>query len=396
MVVGIQKLLDGADQVKLLESIMKSKPPIIWLNILVFSITFVIAIIGVPIYAFYEGFNIGVIISAVFVFCFSTFSITAGYHRLWSHKAYEANGVIRFLFAIGGAFAIQNSALHWSSDHRIHHTHVDDNDKDPYSAKRGFWYSHIGWILREYQAHRYNNYDNVKDLKKDNIVMWQHKHYLFLVLVTNFGIPIILGAIFNQVLGGLLLIGFMRLVVSHHTTFFINSLAHIWGSQPYSDKNTAKDNPILAIFTFGEGYHNFHHAFQYDYRNAIKWWQFDPTKWLIKFLSLVGLAKNLRKIPEVKIAKAIAAQQLNRTMKRLKCLPIPNKEEVIQSIQAEYEQTLFRMKEFYAVKREWIDMQKNQVKENISLYQVKFKYRESKGNWIHQKRHWNQLISQFA
>ena len=104
-------------------------------------------------------------------------SITAGYHRLWSHKTYDANIVVRVILAIGGAMALQNSILHWSSDHRIHHRHVDDNDKDPYSAKRGLWFAHIGWMLREYQEKRYDDYRNCKDLQKDKVVMWQHNYY---------------------------------------------------------------------------------------------------------------------------------------------------------------------------------------------------------------------------
>jgi stearoyl-CoA desaturase (delta-9 desaturase) len=303
---------------------------------------------------------------------------------------------VRFFFAIGGAFAVQNSILHWSSDHRIHHTHVDDNDRDPYSAKRGFWYSHIGWMLREYQAHRYDNYDNVKDLQKDKIVMWQHRHYLKLVLLTNIGIPVAIGLLFNDLLASLLLVGFLRLVLSHHLTFFINSLAHMWGSQPYSDKNTAKDNPIVALLTFGEGYHNFHHAFQYDYRNAIKWWQFDPTKWLIKCLSWFGLARNLRKIPEVKIAKAIAAQQLNKTKSRLSKLSIPNREQVIASIHEEYEQMLSRMNEYYTVKRQWLEARRDEMVENFDKTQLNTRYLELKRMWEFQQKRWQLTVMQYA
>ena len=99
--------------------------------------------------------------------------------------------------------------------------------------------------------------------------MWQHKHYVPLALIMNFGVPIGLGIIHGDVVGMLLIVGAVRLVLNHHTTFFINSLAHIWGSQPFTDKNTARDNGILAFLTFGEGYHNFHHIFENDYRNGI-------------------------------------------------------------------------------------------------------------------------------
>ena len=323
-------------------------------------------------------------------------SITAGYHRLWSHKAYDANVVIRFVYAIGGAFAIQNSALHWSSDHRVHHRHVDDNDHDPYSAKRGFWYSHIGWMLREYQAHRYHDYKNVRDLQRDPIVMWQHKYYLVLVLMTNFGIPLLFGLINGNVVGSLLLIGFMRLVISHHVTFFINSLAHMWGSQPYSDKNTAKDNPIVALLTYGEGYHNFHHAFQYDYRNAIKWWQFDPTKWWIKLLSWFGLASNLKKIPEEKIIRSIAAQQLNKTQCKLLKLSLPNRDELLQKVEKEYDELVNKMNDFYRIKKQWLEATKDNLVENVEKSQLSSQYRELKASWFAQQKSWRLLIHQYA
>ncbi len=373
-----------------------NKPPLIWLNVLVFALTFIVAFIGVPVYCYFYDYDIAT--TLMFIFCtgFCGMSITAGYHRLWSHKAYQTNALIRFVFAIGGAFSIQNSALHWCSDHRIHHRHVDDNDHDPYSAKRGFWYSHIGWMLREYQTHRYNDYNNVRDLQRDSIVMWQHKYYLPLVLLTNIGIPVVFGLINDNVLGSLLLIGFMRLVISHHVTFFINSLAHMWGKQPYSDQNTARDNPIVALLTYGEGYHNFHHAFQYDYRNAIKWWQFDPTKWLIKSLSVVGLASNLKKIPEEKIVKSIATLQFNQAQGKLQKLPLPNKEEILSLIEKEYDMLLRKMNSFYLAKKAWVELTADQFAENVEHSQLAKQYQELKTSWQEQQNNWKMLIHQYA
>lgn len=377
-------------------TIAQQKPKVIWLNLLVFSITFAVAAIGIPIYTYFYDFDVATIIAFIVATGYCGMSITAGYHRLWSHRAYDSNAIIRFIFALGGAFAIQNSILHWCSDHRVHHKHVDENDIDPYSAKRGFWYSHIGWMLREYQAHRYHDYKNVRDLQRDKIVMWQHKHYLALVLVTNFGIPLLFGLINGNIIGSLLLIGFARLVVSHHVTFFINSLAHMWGSQPYSDKNTAKDNPVIALLTYGEGYHNFHHAFQYDYRNAIKWWQYDPTKWLIKSLSWLKLTSNLKTISEEKITKSIITQQFNRTQNLLMNLSLPNKNEVISSIQKEYEQLIDKMSEFYQVKKEWLDTTKHQLAENVEKSQLLHRYNELKHNCFEQHKAWQSLIHQYA
>ncbi|WP_339720895.1 fatty acid desaturase [uncultured Paraglaciecola sp.] len=365
------------------------KPRLILTNILVFTITGFIAAVLVPFEALTNGFDAVEIIACVFLIYFSGMSITAGYHRLWSHKAYQANIFVRTVLAIGGAMSLQNSILHWCSDHRIHHKHVDDNDQDPYSAKKGFWYSHIGWMLREYQIHRYDDYNNCRDLQKDPIVMWQHKHYLKIMLSANFGIPLLLGWLNGDVWGMLLLAGVFRLVVVHHVTFFINSLAHIWGKQPYTDKNTARDNDILAFFTFGEGYHNFHHIFEYDYRNGIKWWQFDPTKWLIKGLSVIGWTSNLRRCPEERIEKAKVAMQLKLAQEKVSKLP--NADEILAKVQFEYELLAQRMTDYYAAKKQLMEIRKQSLKRSYENLEVHYKYKELKQSLALQKQKWLQL-----
>ncbi len=372
------------------------KPKIIWLNVSVFLITTLVAVIGVPLWGIYKGYDATHWIATVLCIGYCGMSITAGYHRLWSHKTYETNRVIKVIYAIGGAFAVQNSALHWSSDHRVHHRHVDDNDKDPYSAKMGFWYSHIGWMLREYQASRYTDYSNVKDLQRDPVVMWQHRNYLWLTLLVNFGIPIFIGLIHGDVIGMFLTVGVLRLVISHHATFFINSLAHVWGRQPYSDENTARDNGVLAFLTYGEGYHNFHHYFQNDYRNGIRWWQFDPTKWLIKALSWLGLAKNLKRSDETKIEMAKAEMLMKQTSKKLLDIHLPNKEEVLDKLKHEYELYCDRLSEFYAVKREWLLAQKKQLVENCDhqSHELVKKYEEFKLTVAEHREKWISLNKQ--
>lgn len=373
------------------------KPPLLITNILVFLITGLIALVATPIEGIIYGFDGIEIFTCIFLIYFSGMSITAGYHRLWSHKAYDANVVVRVILAIGGAMALQNSILHWSSDHRVHHRHVDENDKDPYSAKKGFWYSHIGWMLREYQAHRYTDYSNCRDLQKDKVVMWQHKHYLAIMLTANFGIPILVGWLNGDILGMLLLAGVFRLVLVHHVTFFINSLAHIWGRQPYTDKNTARDNDILAFFTFGEGYHNFHHIFEYDYRNGIKWWQFDPTKWLIRGLSFVGLTSNLRRCPEERIEKARMAMQLQNATEKASLLP--NAEEIKQRLQSEYDVLVQKMGEYYAAKKQLMEMKKQKLMQNYTALELNYKYKELKQSFALQKQKWlelNQMQFQFS
>ncbi len=372
----------------------QQKPPVIWLNVSLFILTALIALIWIPIHAVTIGFDMFSIVATIICFGYCGMSITAGYHRLWAHKAYQAHPVIRVIYAIGGAFALQNSALHWASDHRVHHNHVDDNDKDPYSAKRGFWYSHIGWMCREYQAHRYDDYENVKDLKKDKIVMWQHKYYLPLTIATNLGIPLLWGWIHGDFLTLLLSVGWLRLFLSHHTTFFINSLAHIWGKQPYTDENTARDNGVLAFFTFGEGYHNYHHIFAADYRNGIRWYHFDPTKWLIKSLSWIKLASGLRKISDDQIEMAKLKMQLKKAKTKVEHLP--NADEVLELFHREFDQLQRNLKAYYLTKKRLLALKRKEVVDQVERIDLLKSYQELKQHFEEQKQRWQMLTAQYA
>jgi len=148
-----------------------------------------------------------------------------------------------------------------------------------------------------------------------------------------------------------------RLVWSHHVTFFINSLAHMWGSRPYTDDNTARDNPALAFITYGEGYHNFHHIFAHDYRNGVRWWQFDPTKWLIAGLQLVGLTRRLKRTPYFQIQRALLAMQFTRAQARLAKLPTSGHghiEQLRARIAHEYEAFLAAIADWARVKEQWL------------------------------------------
>ncbi|MBM7071125.1 fatty acid desaturase [Shewanella sp. 202IG2-18] len=366
------------------------KPPFIWLNITLFIATFTTAAILMPWRGFTHGFELTEWLTFVGLAFYSGLSITGGYHRLWSHKAYKANAVVRLFYALGGALALQNSALHWSSDHRVHHKHVDNNDKDPYSAKMGFWYSHIGWMLREYQASRYHDYNNVRDLQKDKIVVWQHKHYLLLTILMNIGLPAFLGWLNGDIFSMLIIAGVFRLVVVHHCTFFINSLAHIWGTQPYTNKNTARDNGILAVFTYGEGYHNFHHIFENDYRNGIRWWHYDPTKWLIKGLSYLGMVSDLRRVPQERIEAAKLQMQMLKTQHKVAHLP--NAEEVVAKLQEEYELLKSYLLKYYTAKKALLDAKRQQIAHSELAEQVA----ELKANFKSQKKQWRTLQANYS
>jgi len=266
--------------------------------------TVVLTLTAVPAYLWFFGIDWFHFAVAAVLLIVTGFSITLGYHRLFSHMAFRARLPIRLLVLIFGAAAFENSALMWASEHRRHHKHVD-HEEDPYDITKGFFHAHIGWLLFKLLPHP--PFDNVNDLKKDRLVMWQHRHVHLLAILTSFVLPALLGAAWDGwigALGGFLIGGVAKVVVVQHCTFFINSACHTIGRQPYSTRCSARDSLVMALLTFGEGYHNYHHEFQHDYRNGVKPWNWDPTKWIIWTLAKLRLVSGLRRVPQTVVHTA--------------------------------------------------------------------------------------------
>jgi stearoyl-CoA desaturase (delta-9 desaturase) len=255
------------------------------------------------------------VLGEILVFAAMTFligtAVSGGYHRLFSHRAYKASWLVRFFFLCFGAAAFENSALKWSSDHRIHHQHVD-SEQDPYTIGEGFWYAHWTWVMEE----KTMPIVGVADLEKDPLVRWQHRNHFLIGAVVSL-IPLWIGMAVGNVWGYLVWGLVLRIVVTHHSTFLINSAAHMFGSRPYTDKNTARDNWLLAPLTYGEGYHNFHHLWQWDYRNGALWYQWDSTKWLLNVLAWFGLVGQFRRVSAAAMDRARLEMEEKRLRERL-------------------------------------------------------------------------------
>ena len=321
---------------------------------ILFSVSTFLLLTVLPVYAWFHDFS-GAAWTWFGIFLFASgLSITGGYHRLWAHRAYEARLPLRIFYMLFGAQALQNSVLIWASMHRVHHREVDDVDHDPYSIKRGFWYAHMGWMLRDYPCHTID-LSNARDLERDPVVAFQHRHYLAIALFMNIVLPLLVGFAAGDPWGVLLLAGLLRLVVNHHVTFFINSLAHMWGRRPYTEDNTARDNDLIALLTYGEGYHNYHHLFQWDYRNGVRWWQIDLTKWWIAFWSWTGQAKNLRRVPEFRIRRAMVERQFARAQARLASAMPTSRLETVQKLLEQ------EMEAFKATVNEWTRLQTEKI-----------------------------------
>ncbi|GBE87551.1 delta 9-fatty acid desaturase protein [Sparassis latifolia] len=295
-----------------------SRPPITWdnwwqemnwLNLSILTITPVIALWG----AFYVKLRWETFVWSVFYYYVTGLGITAGYHRLWSHRSYNASKPLQYFLAMAGAGAVEGSIKWWSRGHRAHHRYTD-TDLDPYNAHKGLLYSHIGWMLVK-PRHKPGVAD-VSDLSRNEVVRWQHRWYLHLIIGFGFLFPTaVAGFCWGDWLGGYVFAGAARLCFVHHSTFCVNSLAHYLGESPFDDKHTPRDHVLTALVTIGEGYHNFHHQFPMDFRNAIKWYQYDPTKWFISVCEFLGLATHLKVFPENEVRKGQLTMELKRLRK---------------------------------------------------------------------------------
>lgn len=280
----------------------------------------------------------------------------------------------------------QGSVLRWAFDHRIHHAHVDTND-DPHSIKKGFWYAHFLWML---ERPRIIDPKVVPDLMKNRLVQFQHRHIGVLMLFTNITACIVVGWLLNDYVGAFFLACWTRLFALHHFTWFINSLAHTWGDKPFCQEQTAVNNYVIALLTFGEGYHNFHHTFANDYRNGIRWYHFDPTKWLIWTLNKLGLTSGLKRMDAYTIKKRMVLERKELLLERLCDLWHVKKDELEKVILELSERIVNKIAEANRLKEHYRQARK-EGKERERLKEVKMQIVLLKRSLRQDWRQWVQL-----
>lgn len=349
-----------------------------WVNTLFLIGTPLGAAILLPVHAHFAGFRWETL--AIFiVYCTCTsMSITAGYHRYLAHRSYDCKPIVKLFYLLFGAAAFQGSALQWATDHRRHHRHVD-TDVDPHNINQGFWYAHVGWLFLKEEP-RYRDVFEA-DLLKDKLIVWQHKYFVAIAIGMGFGFPMLVGWCFGNPIGGLLWGGLLRVVVTNHSTFLINSLAHTLGKRPYSDKQTARDSLLMAILAYGEGYHNYHHQFASDYRNGIRWYHWDPTKWLIRAMSLFGWTYRLKLVPQTEILRARMRTEQARLVQR--GVPL----ERVQMLKAKVEEAQVRWR---SLKADYTARKKNvQEQSRAKLIHIKAEIRVAKLEFEMAYRQWS-------
>ncbi len=244
---------------------------------------------------FVTGVSWELVALCVFSYYLRMFGVTAGYHRYFSHRTFKTNRLFQFLLAALAQSSAQKGALWWAAHHRHHHRYSDTEHDVHSPARRGFWWSHVGWIL----SRRYDetNYDAVKDLTRFPELVWLNKYPM---------VPPALGAIALYAFGGLPWLvwgGIVPTVLLWHGTFTINSLSHIFGRRRYLTSDTSRNSFLLALLTCGEGWHNNHHFHMASVNQGWFWWEVDFTYYALRVLSWLGVVKDLRTVkPDIKYA----------------------------------------------------------------------------------------------
>jgi len=223
-------------------------------------------------------------------YCVRMFAITAGYHRYFSHRTYKTSRVFQFVLALLALSSAQQGPLWWAAHHRRHHKYSDMPEDIHSPRQRGFWWSHVGWILGS--RHKATDFDRIKDFAKYPEMRFLNRHDLAIAVAWGFALYAIGGA--TALFWG----HFVAIVLAWHVTFCINSLAHVWGSRRYTTEDDSRNNALLAVFAFGEGWHNNHHHYQRAARQGFFWWEIDLSYYILKLLEVVHVVRDVEGVPK--------------------------------------------------------------------------------------------------
>nr|ATI22175.1 delta-9 desaturase [Brachionus koreanus]QBO56257.1 fatty acid desaturase 9 [Brachionus koreanus] len=276
--------------------------PIRWRNVAVFAALHVGALYGIYL-CFYA--KIQTLIFSYLLYLGGALGITAGAHRLWSHRTYKAKLPLRIFLGMMQTLALQNSIFEWSRDHRVHHKHAETN-ADPHNSKRGFFFAHMGWLLMKKHPDVIQKGSRIPldDLLADPVVAFQKKYYKTLAIFTCFVLPTVIPVFWwnESWTNAYFVPAILRYIVTLHFTWFVNSFAHMWGMRPYDKKINPAENLFVSMGAIGEGFHNYHHTFPMDYSTSEHGSvYFNFTKFFIDFMALIGQAYDRNKVSPAQI-----------------------------------------------------------------------------------------------
>uniref|UniRef100_A0A3P9PUH2 stearoyl-CoA 9-desaturase n=1 Tax=Poecilia reticulata TaxID=8081 RepID=A0A3P9PUH2_POERE len=283
------------------------KPPkiLVWRNIILMGFLHVGALYGLALIPSASWLTLG---WTAVCYMISALGVTAGAHRLWSHRSYKASVPLRVFLALGNSMAFQNDIYEWARDHRVHHKY-SETDADPHNAKRGFFFSHIGWLLVRKHPDVIEKGQKLElgDLKADRVVMFQRRHYKLSVVLLCFLVPMLVPWYFwGESLGVAYFVpGLLRYTVVLNASWLVNSAAHMWGNRPYDKTINPRENPFVAISAIGEGFHNYHHTFPFDYATSEFGCKVNITTAFINLMCFLGLARDRKRVSRDMIAARI-------------------------------------------------------------------------------------------
>ena len=275
-----------------------------WLVSLPFYAVHVAAVVGVVL----VGFSWKGVALALALYYLRMFGVTGGYHRYFSHRTYRTSRAFQFVLAVLAQSSVQKGALWWAAHHRDHHKY-SDTPKDPHSYRDyGFWYSHVGWILSTETEE--TDYSRISDLARYPELRWLNNWHVVPAVVLAVGLWLV--GSWPALVWGF----FVSTTLLWHGTFTINSLSHIWGKRRYTTTDDSKNNPVLAIVTMGEGWHNNHHYYPRSVRQGFHWWQIDMTYYVLRALAAVGLVWDLH-VPTQKVIDGDVEVKVKRPAREL-------------------------------------------------------------------------------
>lgn len=281
------------NKTKEIDKVEDYKIEIVWFNVgfwIVFHALFLYSLTFLP------GLSIKMWVFLVLTAQLAGSGITAGAHRLWAHKSYQVKLPFKILLLIGNSMAGQNSIYIWSRDHRTHHK-CSETFGDPHNAKQGFFFAHMGWLLvkKHPQVIKSGKTIDMSDLEADPLVMFQHRHYIPCMLITCFIIPTVLPyMMWNESLTTAYFVAVFRYLWVLHSTWLVNSAAHLFGEKPYDKSIGPAENGVVSVLAMGEGHHNYHHVFPFDYSTSEWGYSLNITKIYIDCMAWLGQAYNLR------------------------------------------------------------------------------------------------------
>ncbi|KAL1453576.1 hypothetical protein WDU94_009907 [Cyamophila willieti] len=280
---------------------------IVWENVLPLGYFAIAAIYGL--YLVFTSAKLATIIFAIVLHVAASMGITAGVHRLWSHGSYKANLPLRIILMLWNTLAFQEPIFNWVRNHRVHHKYSDTN-ADPYNAKRGFFFSHVGWLMirKHPEVIEKGRQIDLSDLIKDPVVAFQKKHYLKLLFPICFIFPTAVPILFwgESFSNAWHIAMVLRFMITLNVTLLVNSVAHIWGQRPYDKFIQPVQNLGVAIFAFGEGWHNYHHVFPWDYKtNELGNYSTNWTALFIDMFAWMGWAYDLKTVSPTLISARV-------------------------------------------------------------------------------------------